>query len=305
MMRSLPRVWIPALLLAAGASGQDGPTTSSAPLDTVEVHGRNEKLGKEVQNFVSTVTQLDGELVSSWVMPLCPKVLAEDPSHAEYIRQRLMEVAAEVPLDADTDGDCRANLFVILTSTPEEFVAEWKRRDPGMFIWRPRRGVTRSPETLPVRTWHNVALEPADGEVTIAAGGDTASLGSRIPGGAPKYKASSSRVRSNVSENLQSALVLVDTKKAAGVTLRQLADYIALVSYSKIDLTADFGDTNSILRLFDSDDSAVRPGSLTMWDLAFLRGLYRQSFEAVQQRSAIATRMVRDLVENAPTAPPP
>jgi hypothetical protein len=92
-------------------------------------------------------------------------------------------------------------------------------------------------------------------------------------------------------------LVLVDANKAAGVTLRQLADYIALVSYSKVDLEADFGQANSILRLFAVDDPHVRPGTLTTWDLAFLRGLYRQSYEAVHQRSAIASRMVRDLVE--------
>lgn len=291
-----------AMLAASGAQAQQTTPPPKPALDTVEVVGHREKLSKEVQTFVGKLTQLDGELVSSWVMPICPKVVADDPAHAEYIRQRLLEVAREVPFDAETDAKCRANTFVIVTSAPEKFIAQWKERDPGMFIWRPRRDVTRSPESLPVRTWHNVAIEPADGEVMME--GNTATIGSRLPSGAKKYKAKASRIQSNVSENLKSVLVLVDTNQAAGVTLRQLADYIAMVSFSKVDLDVDFGRSNSILRLF-ADDGIVRPDSLTTWDLAFLRGLYRQSFEAVQQRQAITNRMVRDLVENvAQTAQP-
>jgi hypothetical protein len=253
-----------------------------------------------VQSFVSTVTQLDGELVSSWVTAICPKVVAEDPAHVAYIRERLLEVAAEVPFNANADAACHPNLFVILTGAPDDFIAGWRERDPGMFIWRPRRGVSRSPESLPVRTWHNVALEPADGEV--AAGGACKSLGvkSRLSqlDDSKCFKSKVSRIRSSVSENLQSVLVLVDTNQAAGVTLRQLADYIALVSLSKVDLAADFSRSDSILRLFASDDATARPGRLTSWDLAFLRGLYRQSYEAVNQRMAISNRMVRDLVES-------
>ena len=294
-MKSLVSGVLTAVMLAAsGAQAQETTPPPKPALDTVEVVGHREKLSKEVQTFVGKLTQLDGNLVSSWETPICPKVVAEDPDHAEYIRQRLLEVAAEVPFSADADEKCSANLFVVVTSASAEFVAEWKKRDPGMFIWRPRRGVSRSPETLPVRTWHNVAIEPAGG---ILIGG---------AGEAPKLKTTggSTRIVSPVSENLQSVLVLVDTNRTAGVTLRQLADYIAMVSFSKVDLDVDFGRSNSILRLF-ADDGIVRPDSLTTWDLAFLRGLYRQSFEAVQQRQAITNRMVRDLVENvAQTAQP-
>jgi hypothetical protein len=169
-----------------------------------------------------------------------------------------------------------------------------------MFIWRPRRGVSRSPESLPVRTWHNVSLGPASGAPEVTAPGAIPSVGSKSSGlGAiPTVKSTGggSRIVSTVSENLQSVLVLVNTNQAAGVTLRQLADYIAMVSFSKVDLEADFGQANTILRLFAGDGATVWPGGLTTWDLGFLRGLYRQSFEAVHQRTAISSRMVRDLI---------
>ncbi len=301
MKALLPCAMAAVMFAAAGAHGQSsGATNKPGDLDTVEVHGRNKKLGAEVQAFVSTLTQLDGELVSSWNAAVCPKVAAEDPAHARYIRERLFEIAADVPLAADADPKCRANLFVVLTHDPQGFIEQWKKRDPGMFIWRPRRGVTRSAEELPVRTWHNVAIEAAGdapkvtGSAIPSAGAKSSGLGS-IP--TVKSAGGGSRIVSTVSENLHSVLVLVDTNQAAGTTLRQLADYIGMVSFSKIDLEADFGQTNSILRLFNAEATQVRPGTLTTWDLAFLRGLYRQSFEAVHQRTAISARMVRDLVE--------
>jgi hypothetical protein len=286
MKRLLMGLW----LAAARAQGQEPAPPPKPALDTVEVVGHREKLGKQVQNFVSALTQLDGDLVSSWVMPVCPKVVAENPAHAEYIRQRLLQIVADVPFAADADAGCRPNLFVILTDAPEKFIASWKARDPGMFIWRPRRGVSRSAESLPVRTWHNVTIE--------AAGG-----GSKIVGEdqIPTFKSGGggSRIENKVSENLQSVLVLVDTNKAAGVTMRQLADYIAMVSFSKVDLDADFGQSDSILKLFASDSAIARPVGVTTWDLAFLRGLYRQSFEAAHQRTAISSRMMLELGESA------
>lgn len=292
-------------LAAAVAQGQETAPAPKPALDTVEVRAYREKLGKEVQHFVSKLTQLDGGLVSSWEVPVCPKVVTEDPAHAEYIRQRLLDVAAEVPLYANSDPDCRPNLFVVLSGAPEEFVAQWKERDPGMFIWRPRRGVTRSPESLPVRTWHNAAEEPAGGAPVIEGPGAIPSVGTKSSGLGSvlvtRGGGGGSRIMSPVSENLKSVLVLVDTNKVAGVTLRQLGDYIAMVSFSKVDVEADFGETNSILRLFASGEGVVQPGSLTQWDLAFLRGLYLQNYEATHQRMAISSRMVRDLVEHAPT----
>jgi uncharacterized caspase-like protein len=77
-----------------------------------------------------------------------------------------------------------------------------------------------------------------------------------------------------------------------------LADYLAMSGLSKVDLTADLGQAATILRLFAADPGQREPG-ITEWDRAFLRGLYRQSYSAVQQRSAIASRMVRELAPRA------
>jgi hypothetical protein len=258
-------------------------------MDTVEVVGRHGKLGQQVLGFVSTLTRLDGEFVSRWDDPICPQVAADDEAQAAYIRQRLLEIAAGIPVDVASDTKCDANLFVVLSNEPAVFIAEWQKRDPGMFIWRPRRGVSRSDESLPVRTWHNVGIGSAIG--APVSGGD---LDFAKPMADQQLLDKASRIESNWKENLTSVMVLVDTNAAAGVTLRQLADYIAMVSFTKVDVEADLGQTPTVLRLFSSEGSG-RPAGLTAWDDAFLRGVYRQNYSAIRQRGAIAVRMLREL----------
>ena len=139
-----------------------------------------------------------------------------------------------------------------------------------------------------VRTWHNMRIESSNGAPMLAIGFGHPQLE------APQVKDLGSRITSNVAENLTGVVVLVDTKAAAGVTVTQLADYIAMISFAKPDLEADLGKTESILQLF-AVEPANRPSGLTEWDQAFLRGLYRISFTPKQQRTSIANRMVGEL----------
>jgi hypothetical protein len=275
------------------------------PLETVDVVGSREQLREKIHNFVSGVTRLDGELISRWNKdtPICPMVAADNAAVGEFIRKRLLDIAAQVPIRAETDPKCRANLFVIVSAKTPEYAARWegagnweKEDDgnsrPGRARWQPRPGATRSVESLPVRTWHNMSIGQADGMPMLST--------SLAPGVRETLKARDlgSRIVSNVSENLNGVVVLVDTKAAAGVTVTQLADYVAMISFAKPDLEADLGNTESILQLF-ALEPAKRPAGLTEWDQAFLRGLYRINFTPKQQRTAIATKMVSEL------APPP
>jgi hypothetical protein len=270
-------------LCAGGAVCAQGEKLANADLETVEVEGSRAELKRKVMSFVSTVTRLDGDLVARWTdnAPVCPIVAADVEAEGEFIRQRLLEIAKDAPLKVG-DDKCRPNLFVIVTASAGDFVERWRERDPGLFMARARRHVARSGESEPVRTWHNVMLVPADGGPIIQSIGEPA-----------RIKAKDTRIASPAAEGLSAVVVLVDTKSAAGVTLQQLSDYIAMVSFTKPDLSADLGQTATILRLFSLEEQ--REKGLTEWDVAFLHGIYRQSYTALHQRSAIASRMVREL----------
>ena len=103
------------------------------------------------------------------------------------------------------------------------------------------------------------------------------------------------RIVAGCWEHINAVVVLVDARATGKVTLAQLADFISVVSLSQIDLSADLGNIDSILRLFAQPRPEVPPAGLTEWDYAFLRGIYRASYSPANQQRDIAARMVREL----------
>ena len=104
----------------------------------------------------------------AFTIPSVPLVIADDPRIAEFIKKRLLEIAAQVPVRAETDPKCRANLFVIVSAQVPEYAAKWEKGASWEKLdavrlttprWKPRPGATRSAESLPVRTWHNMRID--------------------------------------------------------------------------------------------------------------------------------------------------
>jgi hypothetical protein len=107
---------------------QDVAAPKDPNLETIEVEARAPSCAKEISTFVSSVTRLDGELISRWSKdtPICPLVVADNPAIGEFIKKRLLEIAAQVPIRADTDPKCTANLFVIVSAKTPEYAAKWE-----------------------------------------------------------------------------------------------------------------------------------------------------------------------------------
>jgi hypothetical protein len=217
-------------------------------------------------------------------------------AQAQFIQRRIIDVQNTVrSKQPKRDAECHPNLFVIITDEVDQVLADWKERDPGMFRWKSRGGVSRSGGTGPVRTWHNAILAGADGEATNQGSAlSQVSSNSPIDISAPSCPLNG-RIAAGCWEHINAVVVLVDARATGKVTLAQLADFIAVVSLSQIDLSADLGNIDSILRLFAQPRPEVPPTGLTEWDYAFLKGLYRVSYSPVNQQRDIAARMVREL----------
>ncbi len=271
-------------------------------LETVEVTASREKMRVEIQTFVHKVTRLEGEFVGRWGDVVCPMAVGVSDAQTQFIQRRIIEVQDTVrKKKSKPDAKCQPNLFVIITDEAEQVLADWKERDPGMFRWKSREGVSRSGGTGPVRTWHNAILAASDvGAVTSnaalpqVAGSARVTTGSRVNISA-KSCPLNGRIVAGCWEHINAVVVLVDASKTGKVTLAQLADFISVVSLSQIDLSADLGGIDSILRLFAQPRPEVPPAGITEWDYAFLKGLYRASYSPVNQQRDVAARMVREL----------
>ena len=281
--------------LIAASSASDARAADD-PLDTVTVTASRERMRREILSFVHKVTRLEGEFVGRWGRFVCPMAVGVSDAQAQFIQHRIIEVQNKVrKKHPDRDAVCQPNLFIIITDEIDQVLEDWKERDPGMFRWKSREGVARSGGTGPVRTWHNAIL--------VAAGGGSSAQSSALtqmsttsPNGisAPSCPLVG-RIAAGCWEHINAVVVLVDARAAKNVTLAQLADYISVVSLSQIDLSADLGGIDSILRLFAQPGPAIPPAGLTEWDYAFLNALYRVSYSPANQQRDIAARMVREL----------
>ena len=79
-----------------------------------------------------------------------------------------------------------------------------------------------------------------------------------------------------------------------GVTLGQLADYVAMSGFAKLKSDAHLADGTTILTLFN-ETSAAAPTALTDWDQTFLKSLYSTEPRSKLQRNEITHQMVHDM----------
>ena len=264
--------------------------SSNEPTETIQVEGSREQVRKQVETFVSQVTRMDGDLIGRWRESTCPWVVGLSDTQNDFLRDRILEVEAKVRNRAvKQNRECKPNVFIMITDDANAVLAGWKERDPSMFRWKSRELVSRSDDAGPVRIWHNaVELRSDDGPWVYQNIGPARA--------AKQGRLNDSRIQQSAKEAITAVVVLVDSTKTGKVTLAQTADYLAMVSLSQIDLKADLGATNTILKLFAEAQAGPTPAALTEWDLAFLNALYRVGYYSpAHQRMDISARMVREL----------
>jgi hypothetical protein len=248
----------------------------------------NEAQHSAINAFVSSLTRWDGQSITRWRVPVCPSVSGATPEQAEFIRSRVLEVAAAANAPASGDKQCEGNLLIFLTEQPGQLWASWRDRYPKMFSRESQQKVKRIVDvTRPVATWQNAALN-ATGMPSVQRGADRP----------PEYRLSDSRIRSSVSEDFLSVIVVVNTSATGAATFGQLADYIAMVSLARVDPrldpNSDFAGAPTILKVF-ARDFASAPKKLTNWDEAFLKGLYKGSDPLMRKRAEIEKSMRDEL----------
>ena len=255
---------------------------------TVEARRRQERISKEVNEFVSAIVASPmHESLGRWAVPVCPFTAGLVTSAGEFVRKRVAEVAAAsgVPVGAP---DCAPNFVVVVTPDPEKFLKDWWEADHRLFNReRGVGGIMRFIEAdIPVRVWHNVCSAPPgltrNFRLNITWDCNTGTLGSRLT-----YPA----VRA-----IYLAIVMVDLTRIEGLTFGQVADHVAMVGLAQVRTSPDIAATPSILSLF-AEGGADKPTGLTDWDQSFLKAVYETREGNVTEVSQIKMRMGRDLAK--------
>ncbi|MFN4040113.1 MAG: hypothetical protein ACK4I0_00435 [Brevundimonas sp.] len=268
--------------ILAASSPQQQPTASDPEtptrLEDIEVTGR--RLETVIRDFVNDVAAPNpGRNLARWDRGVCIGAANFQAETAQYLVDRISTVADDLGLRSGAPG-CKPNVLVIASSDPNVLASDLIERSPLSF--RPGgSGMDRGGSQLrafrdsdrPVRWWAvSVPTDSHTGQRAVRLRGECADPCSKVEHYAPQIEVfAASRLSTQIVDDLNRVIVIVDVNKIDNVSAQQLADYVAMVSLSQINPTADTSAYASILNVFDEPDYA---SSLTEWDQAYLRGLY-------------------------------
>lgn len=270
------------------APNQDAATD----LGEVTIEGR--PLAEMARDFVGEIAApAERRGLARWRGDICVGVANLESERAQYIADRISTVAEDLGLSPGRPG-CRANILVVFADDGQALVAalvDHNRRAFRMGIG----GVDRGGEALerfatderPVRWWQvSLPVDRDTGERAVRLPGDLSPPVTTVRG--------VSRLNSQVVDELNKAIVIVDVDQVADADIVQLADYVAMVSLAQIDPDADTAAFDTVLNVFASPGSA--PG-LTPWDWSYLEALYGS--ERMRQNPASIAGEVADGLERS------
>ena len=288
--------------LAASMQAQDPAGTGPVALEDVFVEGR--RFDILTRDFVAEVAiPARGRGLARWRDGVCVGVANLETGAAQYIVDRVSTVAEDMGLRPGAPG-CSPRILVIATTDADSFTRQFVANRPRLFRvggggMDLGRNALRAFESAdrPVRWWTvSAPVDSETGQIAVRLPGDVSGAGTGNMSAmqyAPKISTTASRLTTQVVDDTLRSFVIVDVDRLNGVSLEQLADYIAFISLAQIDPDADTSDYVSVLNVFD--DPAQADG-LTRWDQAYLRGLYetqRTRVNPASQQTEIVSSIAR------------
>lgn len=300
-----------AFLLASQQDRQQDPP----PTQLEDVVVTAERRADMARVFVDRVAApARGAGLGRW-REVCPGIANLERAVAQPIADRIAYLAAELGIKVQEPG-CEANIIVVFTPDAPALTRALVESDPRVFRNGGNR-IDRGTAALgdfvgsnePVRWWSlSVPIDSETGRRAVRVPGDPAGgpVSSRVAdltgcdpsdcvgAGVPVIQTTtSSRLNSQVVDQLYKSIVIVDADAVAGLNTTQLGDYLAMVTLSQVDPEADTGAFDTVLNLFDSPSNVA---GLTEWDRAYMSALYGSNSRrrsAGAQADAVAAIMYR------------
>ena len=283
-------------LALAGALALASPplanAAAAAPQDAIIVEGaRSPK--KTMENFIDRLTPSAalGQL-GRFDEPICPHMVNFSDGEKAAMAERMRRVAEAVKIPAAKPG-CSPNLYLVAVTDKKQMIEELRKKDPSFFynVSRERANQLANAPT-PVAAWQVVDEIGRDGMPMHRDFDGIRHLFSTSP---------PSRVVLPTRPYFLGGIVIVEARALRNVTPVQLADYALMRALAPTDTTHDAAlPAESILNLFDAGvtPEAARQ-SVTWWDIAFIKALYRSHNDKVAsfQRHEMRERMESELAK--------
>lgn len=278
------------LLMAAPASAQ-------MATESITVEGSRDAYHDFSKTF-ATPTAVTGKM-ARWEHRICPLVVGQNDKYAAFITQHIKYVALAAEAPVDTDASCEPNIEIVFTSTPQALLDTVAKDNPlflGYYTSSAQRDALAK-MTRPIQAWY--ATETTDikgrhwadtgrwfangnriGNLAGPANGVADVLnnspGQKLEDLPPFYASLGTRTNDGIHTGFRHVLIVIDSNKLAGQDVVPLADYIAMLALTQINSLGACQELPSIVNRLVTD-CGHPADSLTIYDLAYLQGLYHMT----------------------------
>jgi hypothetical protein len=274
--------------------------TTHAP-ESVTVTGTRsrEVLQDFVQSFAAPA-RITGKLVR-WERGICPLTMGLRPQAVTFINRRLKEIAIQTGAPVDSKANCKPNIEIIFTTTPQGLM-DWVRQKHPTFLGyhdNSRQADRLALVTRPIQAWYTTATRDAIGNLQLDArnvgGGGVTMAGVTFPD-AKTYAVTGARTGDGLRSGFHHVIIAIDPNKLVTYEIGSLADYIAMLALTQPSSFDICQQLPSIVNLL-TENCDRKAGALTENDIAFLRGLYQMSADKKlgTQQDEVAYRMEQEL----------
>ncbi len=284
-------------LAAAAQSTAPSSPPDSHPLQEVQVTTSKldrQTLKRVVIQFVKLHAAASPVIhqLGRWRLDVCPRVTGLNTAASEFVSSRVQEVARSVGAPTPHMGKkCRANVEIVFSSEPQQLLNHIANSYPWLL------GSSRSAgDTVfhhAIQAWYltgtradhlDFAQLQLEYQLVVGAAINVLPLGVNVDpaygqGFAPVGLAGSYFTKGLTSEILE-VLVIVDSGKVAGDSLRSISDYIAMLALTRMSSLDGCSELPSIIDLLSSGCvERAKPEALTETDTAYLKALYSSDLE--------------------------
>lgn len=278
-----------AALCALSAPAFAQSDASAAEEESIVVIGTPENppsLETEIQRFVRGHARLSRiDQLARWDDPLCVRVINLPEAFANFIANRVHEVAAEAGAPERAEAGCIPTVSIMFTTEPQALIDHIRAETPdllGAYFINQRDALATI--RRPIQAWYVTATRTPMETVIDRPMRDP------LPGNP------GSRITRNLQSVFAHVLIVVDANAVADAPVGPIADYIAMLSLTAVQEESwGCGGLVTIMEHFSECSNA--PQELTSADRAFLRGLYAMNERAVGtlQRGQVRGDMGRTL----------
>jgi hypothetical protein len=272
------RIAVLVLLAATPATAQP----AAPPVESVTVTGeraRDEQVKHFVESFAAP-TQLLGKL-SRWDTGICPVAVGLRPAAIQFILQRLRDTALKVGAPVNDAPDCRANIEIVFTTTPQGLLDK-VRKDHAVYLGYASSSSQADKLAMvlrPIQAWYTTASKDINGFAKLDSV-HTVGLNSSEDFSIALAMGSVTgmHVRDGRASTLHHVIIAVDPAKLADHEIGGVADYISFLALSQLASLDRCQPLASIMNML-VPGCANTAGEMTPNDLAFLRGLYKMTLD--------------------------